>query len=107
MLVLWAANLTGTYFAPRLVLTLQFLFTCALAVVTVIVDVTAGGWLPTFFVQGRGGTWVRQIVLGSAVVMFVFSALVLRSKSRSAPSSFARWYCLGLLLMAAGLFGVL
>jgi hypothetical protein len=54
-----------------------------------------------------GRDTVRQVVLGSAVAMFVFSALVLRAKDRGESSPFARWYYLGLLLMATGLIGVL
>ncbi len=34
-------------------------------------------WTPIFFVQGQGGTLVRFFVLGSAVAMFVLSAVLL------------------------------
>src|SRR5262245_42173358 len=83
------------------------MFTFALVAITTIVHAAIAGWLPTFFLQGQGGTPLRQVVLGAAVAMFVFSALVLRAKSRPDSSPFARWYYLGLLLMATGLIGVL
>ncbi|HEY3347205.1 MAG TPA: PAS domain S-box protein [Nitrospirota bacterium] len=61
-----------------------------------------------FFIQGQGGTPVRQLVLGSAVAILMFTAILLRAavKSRTAPA-FVYWYFLGLVLSAVGLFGVL
>jgi PAS domain S-box-containing protein len=93
--------------------------------VAVLVAVAAkAGWTPTFFVQGGGGTPLRQFVLGSAIVMFVTAAVVMleRSKSTGASpgrmkrssesldtirlSAFRRWYAYGLLLLSLGLAGV-
>jgi two-component system, cell cycle sensor histidine kinase and response regulator CckA len=68
---------------------------------------TLAGWLPTFFVQGQGGTPVRQHVLGSAIVMFVLTATLLGLVNRRSLSAFAYWYSLALALTAAGLFGVM
>lgn len=65
------------------------------------------GWIPVFFVQGRGGTPLRQIVLGSAVGMFALAAVLVRGRARSSPAPFLLWYGLALALVAAGLFGVL
>jgi PAS domain S-box-containing protein len=65
------------------------------------------GWIPTFFVEERGGTLVRQVVLVSAVAMFALTALLLRVTSRQPMSAFVYWYALALLLIATGLFGVL
>jgi signal transduction histidine kinase len=76
-------------------------------VLAVVARAAAAGWVPIFFVQGEGGTLVRQIVLGSAIVMFIASTLALRAQYRAVYSSFAHWYALGLALTAAGLFGVL
>src|SRR2546425_7082675 len=39
------------------------------AVVALVARAAAAGWTPTFFVQGEGGTLIRQIVLGSAIAM--------------------------------------
>jgi PAS domain S-box-containing protein len=65
------------------------------------------GWLPTFFIQGQGGTLFRQFVLGSAVAMFGLTALLLVATSSRPLSPFAYWYSLALALIAVGLFGVM
>ncbi len=65
------------------------------------------GWIPTFFVEDRGTTPMCQIVLGSAVAMFSLTALLLGTASRRNMSAFAYWYALALMLIAAGLFGVM
>jgi PAS domain-containing protein len=72
-----------------------------------IVLATLSGWLPTFFVQGRGGTHIRLLVLSSAIAMFMLAVGLLRSRHGSDLSSFSHWYSLALLLVAIGLFGVL
>jgi PAS domain S-box-containing protein len=61
---------------------------------------------PAFFVQGRGGTSLRQLVLISAIAMFVVTAVLLAATSRRPMSAFAYWYALALGLIATGLFGV-
>jgi PAS domain S-box-containing protein len=78
-----------------------------LAVGSGIVFATLSGWLPIFFVQGRGGTQIRLLVLGSAIVMFMLAAALLRSRDNSDLSPFSHWYSLALFLIAVGLFGVL
>jgi PAS domain S-box-containing protein len=65
------------------------------------------GWLPVFFIPGRGGTPVRYLVLISAIVMFVLSAGLLKVSQRGAPLPFTSWYALALLLLSVGLFGVM
>ncbi len=65
------------------------------------------GYTPIFFVQGAGGTPVRQFVLGSAIVMFLFTAWLLKTTNRRPLSLFAYWYALGLAAIAVGLFGIL
>ncbi len=74
---------------------------------TAIVLETLAGGMPTFFVQGEGGTLLRQLVLGSAVVMFVLTALLLKMNRHDSPSAFRDWYALALILIAVGLFGVM
>ncbi len=64
------------------------------------------GWIPTFFVEDRGGTPARQAVLISAVAMFALTALLLGAASRRNMSAFAYWYALALMLIATGLLGV-
>jgi len=65
------------------------------------------GWLPIFFIPGRGGTLVRYCVLISAIAMFALSAGVLHANQRAARLPFTSWYALALLLLAVGLFGVM
>jgi len=82
-------------------------YTVTLGAVALVALATLAGWMPAFFVQGRGGTPVRQLVLGSAIVMFVLTATLLGLANRRSPSAFAYWYSLALALTAAGLFGVM
>lgn len=63
--------------------------------------------MPIFFVQGEGGTVVRQLVLSSAIAMFVLTTLLLRAANRPRLTPFAYWYALALLLLAAGLLAVM
>ena len=65
------------------------------------------GWTPVFFVQGAGGTTVRQLVLGSAIVMFLVTAGLLTAANRRPLSAFLYWYTLALGLIAVGLFGIM
>ncbi len=79
----------------------------SVAVTALISLWTIHGHLPTFFTQYVGGTALRQTVLGSAILMFVLAAVILRVKNRHSLSPFVHWYTVALLLIAAGLFGVL
>jgi PAS domain S-box-containing protein len=76
----------------------------ALCCVGLIIYSAFQGWTPVFFVPGQGGTPLRQWVLGSAVVMFVFSATLLKTPIYRA-STLLNWYSLALLLVATGLIG--
>lgn len=78
-----------------------------LGTVGMVVLATLSGLTPTFFVQGHGGTTLRQIVLFSAVIMFALTAVLLRTKGQTSVSQFTFWYALGLGLTAVGLFGVM
>lgn len=82
-------------------------YVLAIGAVALIALAGAAGWLPLFFVQGQGGTPLRQIVLGSAIVMFAFTAFLLGARSRRPPSAFAYWYALGLSLIGLGLLAVM
>lgn len=82
-------------------------YALALGVAGLLTLATFAGWLPIFFHQGEGGTLVRQLVLGSAIAMFALTAVLLWEQNRPLPSPFAYWYTLALLLIAAGLFGIL
>jgi signal transduction histidine kinase/CheY-like chemotaxis protein len=82
-------------------------FALTSATVAAVAFSAVSGITPTFFVQGEGGTAARQVVLGSAIAMFVITALVLLGRTRLESSRFTRWYCWALLLIGTGLFGVL
>ena len=70
--------------------------------VALITAAARAGWTPDFFIQGSGGTPLRQIVLASAAAMLVLSAVqLLRSPDRQAAApGFRRWYGYGLLSIA-------
>ncbi|GFO66676.1 hypothetical protein GMLC_02550 [Geomonas limicola] len=76
------------------------------AVAGLIVVLAYSGGLPVFFIAGKGGTMVRQFVLGSAVAMLALAALILLWLNRSASSAL-RWYPPALMLLAIGVTGVL
>jgi len=79
----------------------------ALGAVGLITLAALAEWTPVFFVAGRGGTPLRQFVLGSAIVMFGITAGLLGAIGRRSASSFASWYAMALALIAVGLVGVL
>ena len=83
---------------------LLFVYLFVLAVDFVVVLATVMNLMPVFFVQGEGPTWLRQLVLGSAVGGFAVASLLLSRQSSSKESSFHFWYARGLILIAAGLF---
>lgn len=90
--------------SPRLWLGLAY--SGMLVVAAFIVQASLSDYFPEFFVPGQGGTLLRQFVLGSAVAMFVLTAILLHLINRLSRLSFIRWYSLAILLLAIGLIGV-
>ncbi len=82
-------------------------YALAAGAVMLVTLATLAGWIPAFFVEEHGGTPVRQAVLMSAIAMFTLTALLLGATKRKSLSAFAYWYALALLLIAAGLLGVM
>lgn len=82
-------------------------YAAALGTVGLVTLAALAEWTPVFFVAGRGGTPLRQFVLGSASVMFGIAAELLERTGRRSASSFASWYAMALALIAVGLFGVM
>ncbi len=82
-------------------------YTLSLGLVWLVAQAVPIGWMPFFFVQGQGGTQVRQFVLGSAISMLVLTSALLWSGKGRPWSAFAYWYSRALLLLATGLFGVM
>ena len=79
----------------------------ALMTAALVLWVAAAGLTPPFFLQGQGGTPVRQIVLLSSIAMFAWVALQIVCRSSRQYGTFYYWYGLGLALVATGLTGVL
>lgn len=65
------------------------------------------GWLPAFFVPGVGATRLRDLVLATAVTMFVAAGVHLMIGGRRMDVPFVRWCALAFLLFAVGLLAVL
>ncbi|WP_224983912.1 PAS domain S-box protein [Geomonas agri] len=63
------------------------------------------GVLPLFFVQGAGATPVRQVVLGAAIVLNLFSFTVFLACYLRNRGPFLLWYAGALGLTAAGMGG--
>lgn len=82
-------------------------YTAVTAAVWLIAMLVLEGRLPVFFVQGQGGTLLREFVLGSSVLMFAGTSVLLWAAHRRTPTPFVRWYGLALLLVATGLFGIM
>ena len=106
-------HLVGTAFSyapyeaswtPRRWLIVAYLGTVILSVLITVT--TLLGLTPIFFLPDQGGTLTRQVVLGSAILMFLLAAILLQAIARRDGVPFARWYSLALLLFAAGLFAV-
>jgi PAS domain S-box-containing protein len=79
----------------------------ALGVMGLVAVAAFHGYTPTFFVQGTGGTLIRQFVLGSAIVMFLSTAVLLRVANRRPLPVFLYWYSLALGMIAIGLLGIM
>ncbi len=82
-------------------------YALGLGAVGLVAELTLAGRMPTFFVQGHGGTPVRQVLLGAAIAMFGVAAVLFRTIGRRPPTQFARWYSLGVALFAIGLCGTM
>jgi PAS domain S-box-containing protein len=95
---------TPSYGRPFLIRKIVSAYLSAIFIVIVIATAAMLHWTPLFFVQGRGPTAVRQIVLGCALSGYAVSALLLFRTTRLKDSGFLYWYSRGLLLMAIGLF---
>ena len=78
----------------------------ALGGVAVLVWATLAQWTPVFFVQGQGGTPLRQAVLLTTILLFALAGWLMWTGHRQKPSAFLYWYGLGLGLLAVGLTGV-
>lgn len=63
------------------------------------------GILPLFFVQGTGPTPVRQVVLGSGILLYLFSFMLFFATYQRNREPFLLWYAAALCLTAIGMGG--
>ncbi|MGB6064130.1 MAG: PAS domain S-box protein [Desulfomonilaceae bacterium] len=63
------------------------------------------GLVPPFFIQGVGPTELRQGILGSSVLLYSVSSILLMAYYFRGKSDFLYWYSLCLAMLAIGLFG--
>ena len=70
---------------------------------TAVTAASLKGLMPVFFVQGAGPTLVRQWVLGTADLLFVFSFLVFMGTYLRNREGFLYWYASALALTAISL----
>lgn len=82
-------------------------YALVLTAVILLVVAATSGWTPIFFVQGVGGTLIRQIVLLVSITLFILVGYLMLSFHRRHPSQFFYWYGLGLALLSVGLAGVM
>jgi PAS domain S-box-containing protein len=87
--------------------TMLQIYISILVFVAVITILSLRGLLPPFFIQGTGGTPIRQIVLVADVILFLLSSLIIFSEYLRSRSSLLFWYSLALLLTVFGLIGFL
>ena len=80
-------------------------FAGVLAVMGMVIWLIHADLMPVFFIPGHGGTLVRTLTLGAAVVLYAATAGLLWEANRRAPSTFLYWYSMGLALLAGGLTG--
>jgi len=85
---------------------LAFGYLAALGAVSFIAFAAMAEWIPPFFIQGEGGTPLRQVVVVSSIALFLASAVLLWKHDRRSPSPFSHWYTIALVLISVGLIGV-
>lgn len=88
-------------------LALAMCYALALSLIFGVSLAIAAGKFPVFFVQGRGGTPVRQLVLAVSVGMFCFTGLKMTIGKGTGIAGFRRWYGLALLLIATGMLALM
>ncbi len=87
--------------------TVRQVYTASLIVIAVVAAGAVFGKLPPFFVQGEGGTALRQLVVVLDAALFLIVGLAFLRQYASGGALLVYWYALGLLLSALGLAGIL
>ncbi len=71
-----------------------------LSLILLLVMLTLTGLMPRFFIQGKGPTEIRQYVVEWAIVLFIFTSLVIMQRFLRRRVPFLYWYSLALALVA-------
>lgn len=106
-----AAMIILTGMSPQIDLTQRkawiiYSYVVAAGVVLLVSAASLAGLMPAFFVQGVGPTIIRQIVLGSAVMLFILAFFIFIGWYWRTQEIFLFWYSAALALMAVGLSAV-
>ncbi len=88
------------------ILAIAAAYSAALALAAIIGFMAVQALTPVFFVQGKGASIERQLVLASTIYAIVLTLLLLR-KGVSQRSAFLDWFALALKLFAIGYIGIL
>ncbi|MDO8578073.1 MAG: PAS domain S-box protein, partial [Dehalococcoidales bacterium] len=72
-----------------------------------VTAISVAGVLPPFFVQGAGGTPLRELVLATATALFFVSGVTNFREYYKSRSEMQFWYSLALLLSALGFISLL
>lgn len=80
-------------------------YTLSVAVVALIVLASAGGHLPTFFINGQGATPIRHSILYMAIGLLAITFSLIFIRGLQTQSLFLQLYAIGLGMIAAGLAG--
>ena len=75
--------------------------------VALLVVLAITGFMPPFFIQGKGPTVIRQSVAGWAIVLFIVASLFTLNRFRRQRASFLYWYSLALALLALAMLAFL
>ncbi len=86
----------------RPALTLVVAYIASIALVLLAIVVVEAKLLPDFFAKGVGPTALREQVLGTAVVLFSYSSVVLIRNYARSHVSILYWFSLGLASIAVG-----
>lgn len=78
-----------------------------LAFIAFVMVIATRELLPPFFLQGQGGTPLRQMILGTTAGFFLLSGLAVLARYARTRSKLLYWYSLGLLYFFLGMLGLL
>jgi PAS domain S-box-containing protein len=87
--------------------TLLQVYISAFALITVITLMSINSLFPPFFIQGTGGTIIREFIIIISAIFFFLSSLLILKTYWDSKSLMLYWYGLGLLLITLGLIGLL